>query len=89
MAKLPSDRGSMPEAGDAMSRPVLRRMTAGDLDSVAALDSALFNPEAWSRRMLAGELAQQPAARDADAAGDDHRDDDAAGDEPPRRRRCR
>lgn len=46
-----------------MSRPVLRQMTTDDLDSVLALEVALFGAEAWSRQMLAGELAQQPASR--------------------------
>lgn len=54
-----------------MHRPVLRRMTTGDLDSVSALDSALFDAEAWSRQMLAGELAQQSAARYYLVAEDD------------------
>jgi [ribosomal protein S18]-alanine N-acetyltransferase len=39
-------------------------MTEADLDSVAELESAVFGAqESWSRRMLAGELAQQPASR--------------------------
>ncbi len=39
-------------------------MTEADLDLVAALEIAVFGPEeAWSRQMLAGELAQQPASR--------------------------
>jgi len=39
-------------------------MTEADLDLVAALEIAVFgSEEAWSRQMLAGELAQQPASR--------------------------
>jgi [ribosomal protein S18]-alanine N-acetyltransferase len=43
--------------------PQLRPMTTADLDSVLALEVALFGAEAWSRQMLAGELAQQPVTR--------------------------
>ena len=43
---------------------LLRPMTEADLDLVAELEIAVFGPEeAWSRQMLAGELAQQPASR--------------------------
>lgn len=38
-------------------------MIAADLDQVAALELALFGEEAWTRQMLADELAQQPASR--------------------------
>jgi [ribosomal protein S18]-alanine N-acetyltransferase len=38
-------------------------MTDEDLDSVLTLEVSLFGAEAWSRQMLAGELAQQPATR--------------------------
>ncbi len=38
-------------------------MTTADLDSVLELEVALFGAEAWSRQMLAGELAQQPDSR--------------------------
>ena len=42
----------------------LRPMTEADLDPVAELEIAVFGQqEAWSRQMLAGELAQQPASR--------------------------
>jgi [ribosomal protein S18]-alanine N-acetyltransferase len=42
----------------------LRPMTEADLDTIAELEIAVFGPqEAWSRQMLAGELAQQPASR--------------------------
>lgn len=42
----------------------LRPMTEADLDQVVELEMAVFGPqEAWSRKMLAGELAQQPASR--------------------------
>jgi [ribosomal protein S18]-alanine N-acetyltransferase len=46
-------------------------MTTADLDSVLALELALFGAEAWSRQMLAGELAQQPATRHYVVAADD------------------
>jgi [ribosomal protein S18]-alanine N-acetyltransferase len=43
---------------------VLRPMTEADLEPVAELEMAVFGPqEAWSRKMLADELAQQPASR--------------------------
>lgn len=38
-------------------------MTTADLDRVLELELALFGAEAWSRQMLAGELAMQPASR--------------------------
>jgi [ribosomal protein S18]-alanine N-acetyltransferase len=38
-------------------------MTPADLDAVLALELELFGEEAWSRPMLEGELAQQPASR--------------------------
>jgi ribosomal-protein-alanine N-acetyltransferase len=41
----------------------LRAMTPADLDAVLRLELELFGEEAWSRSMLAGELAQQPASR--------------------------
>jgi [ribosomal protein S18]-alanine N-acetyltransferase len=45
-----------------MSR-TLRMMTAEDLDAVLVLERSLFGEEAWSRQMLAGELAEQPRSR--------------------------
>jgi [ribosomal protein S18]-alanine N-acetyltransferase len=42
---------------------ILRPMTDADLSGVLALEDALFAEEAWSRRMLAGELEQQPESR--------------------------
>jgi [ribosomal protein S18]-alanine N-acetyltransferase len=51
-------------AAPAASPPArLRPMTAADLDAVLALELELFGEEAWSRAMLEGELAQQPASR--------------------------
>jgi [ribosomal protein S18]-alanine N-acetyltransferase len=41
----------------------LRTMTAADLDAVLELEHALFGEDAWSRRMLEGELAEQPRSR--------------------------
>ncbi|HEX9065821.1 MAG TPA: ribosomal protein S18-alanine N-acetyltransferase [Streptosporangiaceae bacterium] len=50
----------------------LRPMTPADLDAVADLEVSVFGPEeAWSRAMLAGELAQQPASRYYLVAEDD------------------
>jgi [ribosomal protein S18]-alanine N-acetyltransferase len=43
--------------------PRLRTMTLADLDAVLRLEIELFGEEAWSRPMLEGELAQQPACR--------------------------
>ncbi len=37
--------------------PGLREMAAGDLEAVARLESELFGAEAWSRDLLAAELA--------------------------------
>jgi [ribosomal protein S18]-alanine N-acetyltransferase len=42
---------------------VLRPMTLADLDQVLELERAVFGDEAWTRRMLVGELEQQPASR--------------------------
>jgi ribosomal-protein-alanine N-acetyltransferase len=47
-------------------------MTSADLSAVLRLEQELFGEEAWSRAMLRGELAQQPASRHylvADDAG--------------------
>jgi [ribosomal protein S18]-alanine N-acetyltransferase len=41
----------------------LRSMTPTDLDAVLRLELEQFGEEAWSRPMLEGELAQQPASR--------------------------
>jgi [ribosomal protein S18]-alanine N-acetyltransferase len=49
----------------------LRLMATADLDGVLALEVALFGAEAWSRQMLAGELAQQPDSRYYVVAEDD------------------
>lgn len=46
-----------------MTPPVLRPMTTQDLPAILALEHALFGEESWSRQMLEGELAQQPASR--------------------------
>jgi ribosomal-protein-alanine N-acetyltransferase len=42
---------------------MLRPMTDADIDAVLDLERDVFGAEAWSRQMLAGELAQQPASR--------------------------
>ncbi len=41
----------------------LRPMTKADIGAVLRLERTLFGDEAWSRAMLAGELAQQPQSR--------------------------
>jgi|CZKW01.1.fsa_nt_gi ribosomal-protein-alanine N-acetyltransferase len=46
-----------------MSGPLLRPVTIADIAGVLELEHALFGEEAWSRRMLAGELRQQPVSR--------------------------
>jgi ribosomal-protein-alanine N-acetyltransferase len=49
---------------DANGEPAeLREMTVADLDVILALELEAFGEEAWSRPMLEGELAQQPASR--------------------------
>jgi ribosomal-protein-alanine N-acetyltransferase len=42
---------------------ILRPMTTADITAVLRLEAELFGDEAWSRKMLAGELAQQPRSR--------------------------
>jgi len=49
----------------------LRPMTSADLSAVLRLEQELFGEEAWSRAMLRGELAQQPASRHYLVADDD------------------
>jgi [ribosomal protein S18]-alanine N-acetyltransferase len=46
-------------------------MTSADLSAVLRLEHELFGQEAWSRAMLRGELAQQPASRHYLVADDD------------------
>ena len=61
--------------------PGLREMAAGDLEAVARLESELFGAEAWSRELLAAELAasQGPGAdRRYIVVESDESDDDAA-----------
>jgi len=43
--------------------PTLRPMTMADMGAVLKLERELFGEEAWSRAMLAGELAQQSKSR--------------------------
>ena len=54
----------MPEATGAGRAPGLREMAAGDLETITRLESELFGAEAWSRELLAAELAasQGPGA---------------------------
>ena len=47
----------MPEVTGAGRAPGLREMAAGDLEAVARLEGELFGAEAWSRDLLAAELA--------------------------------
>ena len=47
----------MPEATGAGRAPGLREMAAGDLEAVARIEGELFGAEAWSRDLLAAELA--------------------------------
>jgi [ribosomal protein S18]-alanine N-acetyltransferase len=54
-----------------VTSPALRLMTRDDLESVLALEVALFGAEAWSRQMLTGELGQQPSSRYYLVAQDD------------------
>ncbi len=41
----------------------LRGMTRADIDAVLRLEHEVFGEEAWTRAMLEGEIAQQPASR--------------------------
>ena len=47
----------MPEVTGIGRAPGLREMAAGDLEAIARLESELFGAEAWSRDLLAAELA--------------------------------
>lgn len=47
----------MPEVTGIGRAPGLREMAAGDLEAIARLESELFGAEAWSRGLLAAELA--------------------------------
>ena len=53
----------MPEATGPGRAPGLREMTEGDLDVVARLEGELFGAEAWSRDLLAAELAASHGPR--------------------------
>ena len=57
----------MPEATGPGRAPGLREMTEGDLDVVARLEGELFGAEAWSRDLLAAELAASHGPRRTDA----------------------
>ena len=46
----------MPEVKARGRAPGLREMAAGDLETIARLESELFGAEAWSRDLLAAEL---------------------------------
>jgi [ribosomal protein S18]-alanine N-acetyltransferase len=49
----------------------LRGMTWADIDAVLRLEHEVFGEEAWTRRMLEGEIAQQPGSRHYLVAEDD------------------
>ena len=71
----------MPEVTGAGRAPRLREMAAGDLEAVARLEYELFGAEAWSRDLLAAELAasQGPGAdRRYVVVESEESDDDAA-----------
>ena len=76
----------MPEVKARGRAPGLREMTAGDLETIARLESELFGAEAWSSDLLAAELkaARGPRADrryvvvESDDA-DDAADHDAGG----------
>ena len=71
----------MPEVTGAGRAPGLREMAAGDLETIARLESELFGAEAWSRELLAAELAasQGPGAdRRYVVVESEETDDDAA-----------
>ena len=71
----------MPEVTGAGRAPGLREMAAGDLETIARLESELFGAEAWSRELLAAELAvsQGPGAdRRYVVVESEESDDDAA-----------
>lgn len=53
----------MPEATGAGQVPGLREMVAGDLETIARLEGELFGAEAWSRDLLAAELAASHGPR--------------------------
>lgn len=72
----------MPEVTGAGRAPRLREMAAGDLETIARLESELFGAEAWSRDLLAAELvaSQGPGAdRRYVVVESEETDDDAAG----------
>ncbi len=71
----------MPEVTGAGRAPRLREMAARDLEAVARLEGELFGAEAWSRDLLAAELAasQGPGAdRRYVVVESEESDDDAA-----------
>jgi ribosomal-protein-alanine N-acetyltransferase len=49
----------------------LRGMTRADIRAVLVLEHEVFGEEAWTERMLEGELAQQPGSRHYLVAEDD------------------
>ena len=53
----------MPEATGVGRAPGLREMAAGDLEIIARLEGELFGAEAWSRDLLAAELAASHGPR--------------------------
>lgn len=72
----------MPEVTGAGRAPRLREMAAGDLETIARLEGELFGAEAWSRDLLAAELAASHgpmADRRYVVVESEETDDDAAG----------
>jgi ribosomal-protein-alanine N-acetyltransferase len=55
--------GPAPTPAGHQGAVTLRAMTLVDLDRILALELEAFGEEAWSRGMLEGELAHQPASR--------------------------
>jgi [ribosomal protein S18]-alanine N-acetyltransferase len=54
---------SEPKGNESRGSESLRTMTSADIEAVLGLEHELFGEEAWSRQMLAGELAEQPRSR--------------------------
>jgi [ribosomal protein S18]-alanine N-acetyltransferase len=57
-----TDRGTTGDGGGRVAAR-LRGMTPSDIDAVLVLEHDLFGEEAWSRKMLEGELAEQARSR--------------------------
>ena len=62
-ARTPAYRGRRSGSRHEQAAIGSPRHDRADLDAVLELEDELFGEEAWTRQMLAGELAQQPASR--------------------------